>query len=44
MRNIVILSLAGVALAALATPALADDISIAVAGPMTGPRPRSAIR
>ena len=37
MRNIVILSLAGVALSALATPALADDLAIAVAGPMTGP-------
>ncbi len=37
MRNIVILSLSGVALAALATPALAQDITIAVAGPMTGP-------
>ena len=37
MRKIVILSLSGVALAALATPALAQDISIAVAGPMTGP-------
>ena len=37
MRNIVIVSLAGIALAALATPVLADDITIAVAGPMTGP-------
>src|SRR5271166_6824765 len=37
MRNIVILSLSGVALAALATPVLAQDISIALAGPMTGP-------
>ena len=37
MRNIVILSLAGVALSALATPVLAQDIAIAVAGPMTGP-------
>ena len=37
MRKIVILSLSGVALAALATPALAEDITIAVAGPMTGP-------
>jgi len=37
MRNIVILSLAGVALAAFATPSLADDLVIAVAGPMTGP-------
>ncbi len=37
MRNIVILSLSGVALAALATPVLAQDITIAVAGPMTGP-------
>jgi len=37
MRNIVILSLAGVALSALATPSLADDLAIAVAGPMTGP-------
>jgi branched-chain amino acid transport system substrate-binding protein len=32
-----ILSLAGVALAAFATPAFADDLVIAVAGPMTGP-------
>jgi branched-chain amino acid transport system substrate-binding protein len=37
MRNIVISSLAGVALAALATPVLAQDIAIAVAGPITGP-------
>ena len=37
MRNIVILSLAGIALAALSAPALADDLAIAVAGPMTGP-------
>ncbi len=37
MRNILILSLSGVALAALATPVLAQDITIAVAGPMTGP-------
>lgn len=37
MRNIVIVSLSGIALAALATPVLAEDITIAVAGPMTGP-------
>jgi branched-chain amino acid transport system substrate-binding protein len=37
MRNIVILSLAGVALSAFPTPSLADDLVIAVAGPMTGP-------
>jgi branched-chain amino acid transport system substrate-binding protein len=37
MRNIVILSLSGVAFAALASPAPAQDISIALAGPMTGP-------
>ncbi len=37
MRNIIVLSLAGVALAAIATPALAQDITIAVAGPITGP-------
>ncbi len=37
MRNIVILSLAGVALAAFAAPSLADDLAIAVAGPMSGP-------
>jgi branched-chain amino acid transport system substrate-binding protein len=37
MRNFVILSLSGVALAALATPVLAQDISIALVGPMTGP-------
>ena len=37
MRNILILSLAGVALAALAAPAFAEDITIAVVGPMTGP-------
>jgi branched-chain amino acid transport system substrate-binding protein len=32
-----ILSLAGVALSAFATPSFADDLVIAVAGPMTGP-------
>ena len=37
MHKIVILSLSGVALAALATPVLAQDIPIAVVGPMTGP-------
>ncbi len=37
MRNFVILSLAGAALSALATPSFADDLFIAVAGPMTGP-------
>jgi branched-chain amino acid transport system substrate-binding protein len=37
MRTLLSFSLAGVALAALAAPALADDIAIAVAGPMTGP-------
>jgi len=37
MRTIVILSFAGAALSALATPSLADDLVIAVAGPMTGP-------
>ncbi len=37
MRNFVILSLAGAALSALATPSFADDLVIAVAGPMTGP-------
>ena len=37
MRNILILSLAGVALSAFATPSVADDLTIAVAGPMTGP-------
>ena len=37
MYKVVILSLSGVALAALATPVLAQDIPIAVAGPMTGP-------
>ena len=37
MHKIVILSLSGVALGALATPALSQDINIAVAGPMTGP-------
>src|SRR5271157_3521669 len=37
MRNILVLSLAGAALAALATPVAAQDITIAVAGPMTGP-------
>lgn len=38
MLKFVTLSLAGVSLAALATPALAaDDLVIAVAGPMTGP-------
>ncbi len=37
MRNLLIVSLAGVALSAFAAPALADDLAIAVAGPMTGP-------
>ncbi len=37
MRNIVILSLMGAALPAFATPSFADDLVIAVAGPMTGP-------
>ncbi len=37
MRNILIVSLAGVALSGFAAPGLADDLSIAVAGPMTGP-------
>ena len=37
MYKVVILSLSGVALAALATPVLAQDITIAVVGPMTGP-------
>jgi branched-chain amino acid transport system substrate-binding protein len=39
MRNILILSMSGVALAALTAPVLAQDkdITIAVAGPMTGP-------
>jgi branched-chain amino acid transport system substrate-binding protein len=37
MRNTLMLSLAGVALSALTSPALAQDINIALAGPMTGP-------
>ena len=37
MRHSLALSLAGVALSALAGAAHADDITIAVAGPMTGP-------
>jgi len=37
MRNIFTVSMAGVALTALTAPALAQDITIAVAGPMTGP-------
>jgi branched-chain amino acid transport system substrate-binding protein len=37
MRKIIIPLLAGTALAALSAPALADDLVIAVAGPMTGP-------
>jgi len=37
MRKILALSLAGVALAALGAPVQAQDITIAVAGPMTGP-------
>ena len=37
MRRTVILSLASVALSVIAAPALADDLVIAVAGPMTGP-------
>ena len=37
MRDIITISMAGVALTALTAPALAQDITIAVAGPMTGP-------
>jgi branched-chain amino acid transport system substrate-binding protein len=37
MRNIFTVSMAGVALTALTAPSLAQDITIAVAGPMTGP-------
>ena len=37
MRTPPILSLTGFALLALTAPVLADDITIAVAGPMTGP-------
>ena len=37
MRNIFTISMAGVALTALTAPSLAQDITIAVAGPMTGP-------
>ena len=37
MRNVFTISMAGVALAALTASALAQDITIAVAGPMTGP-------
>ncbi len=37
MRNPLSSSIAGVALAMLASPVLAEDIAIAVAGPMTGP-------
>jgi branched-chain amino acid transport system substrate-binding protein len=37
MRNFVLLSLTGSALSVLAAPALSQDITIAVAGPMTGP-------
>jgi branched-chain amino acid transport system substrate-binding protein len=37
MRKSWILPLTGLGLSALAAPALADDITIAVAGPMTGP-------
>ncbi len=37
MRKAFILSLTGLGLSALATPANAQDITIAVAGPMTGP-------
>ena len=37
MRTTLILSLAGVALSTFATSSFADDLTIAVAGPMTGP-------
>src|SRR5271163_1406531 len=37
MRSIFTTSMAGIALAALTAPVLAQDITIAVAGPMTGP-------
>ena len=37
MRTTIILSLTGFGLLALSAPVLADDITIAVAGPMTGP-------
>src|SRR5260370_9991078 len=37
MRKILILSAAGLALSAFAAPVKAQDITIAVAGPMTGP-------
>ena len=37
MRTTLILSLTGLGLAAMTAPVLADDITIAVAGPMTGP-------
>src|SRR5271163_2992812 len=37
MRSIFITSMAGIALAALTAPVRAQDITIAVAGPMTGP-------
>ena len=37
MRKALILSLTGLGLSALAAPAMAQDITIAVAGPMTGP-------
>ena len=37
MRKAFILSLTGLGLSALAAPAMAQDITIAVAGPMTGP-------
>ena len=37
MHTILILSLTGLGLLAMTAPVLADDITIAVAGPMTGP-------
>jgi branched-chain amino acid transport system substrate-binding protein len=37
MRTTLILSLTGLGIVALTAPVLADDITIAVAGPMTGP-------
>jgi branched-chain amino acid transport system substrate-binding protein len=37
MRHILILSIAAAGVSALSSPVLADDITIAVAGPMTGP-------
>ena len=44
MRTAIVLSLAGLASTVTVASVRADDVTIAVAGPMTGPVARSAIR